>query len=238
MFQKLASPRPSTGSAETVSSITYVKQWALFISCEGRFDTTNGKEGRIYDKSIVDVHQGEARTALAVESRALWLLVHLGQPFGAFLLAQQRSGEYKRIASDHYVIGQEWRVTDFLTEQQGGTTTNNQSRGINSHHVEVRFTISKPRRKDTIFQRTTTVHQMSKTTLMSGKVNGHAGWIITATSRSHAGDFEAKGQMQHFPKIDNAFNGRARINHNIQAKIKSPYLSRAQGCVNLSKRHI
>ncbi|KAG1797242.1 uncharacterized protein BJ212DRAFT_1354794, partial [Suillus subaureus] len=34
------------------------------------------------------------------------LLVCLGQPFGAFLLAQQGSGEYKRIVSDHDIIGQ------------------------------------------------------------------------------------------------------------------------------------
>jgi hypothetical protein len=41
-----------------------------------------------------------------IESRALRLLVRLGQSFRAFLLAQQRSGEYKRIASDHDIIGQ------------------------------------------------------------------------------------------------------------------------------------
>jgi hypothetical protein len=41
-----------------------------------------------------------------IESRALRLLVRLGQSFGAFLLAQQRSGEYKRITSDHNIIGQ------------------------------------------------------------------------------------------------------------------------------------
>ncbi|KAG1784972.1 uncharacterized protein HD556DRAFT_1314636 [Suillus plorans] len=40
-----------------------------------------------------------------LESRALRLLVHLGQPFGAFLLAQQHSGEYKRIATDYDIIG-------------------------------------------------------------------------------------------------------------------------------------
>ncbi|KAG2339395.1 hypothetical protein BDR05DRAFT_967930, partial [Suillus weaverae] len=45
-------------------------------------------------------------------SRALRLLVRLGQPFSAFLLAQQRSGEYKRIASDHDIIGQ---VNDVLS---------------------------------------------------------------------------------------------------------------------------
>ncbi|KAG1738652.1 uncharacterized protein EDB91DRAFT_448861 [Suillus paluster] len=39
-------------------------------------------------------------------SRALRLIVRLGQPFGALLLAQQRGGEYKRIASDHTIIAQ------------------------------------------------------------------------------------------------------------------------------------
>ncbi|KAG1882424.1 hypothetical protein F4604DRAFT_1990708 [Suillus subluteus] len=39
-------------------------------------------------------------------SRALRLIVRLGQPFGAFLLVQQRGGEYKRIASDHDIIAQ------------------------------------------------------------------------------------------------------------------------------------
>ncbi|KAG1763656.1 hypothetical protein EV702DRAFT_1157164 [Suillus placidus] len=39
-------------------------------------------------------------------SRALRLIVRLGQPFGAFLLAQQHSGEYKRIASDCTIIAQ------------------------------------------------------------------------------------------------------------------------------------
>ncbi|KAG1878755.1 hypothetical protein C8R48DRAFT_830519 [Suillus tomentosus] len=38
--------------------------------------------------------------------RALRLLVRLGQPFGAFLLARQRGGEYKRVASDCDIIAQ------------------------------------------------------------------------------------------------------------------------------------
>ncbi|KAG2749101.1 hypothetical protein P692DRAFT_20496396 [Suillus brevipes Sb2] len=41
-----------------------------------------------------------------LESRALRLLVRLGQPFGAFLLMRQRGGEYKRVASDRYIIAQ------------------------------------------------------------------------------------------------------------------------------------
>jgi len=39
-------------------------------------------------------------------SQALRLIVRLGQPFGAFLLARQRGGEYKRIASDRNIIAQ------------------------------------------------------------------------------------------------------------------------------------
>ncbi|KAG2337663.1 hypothetical protein BDR05DRAFT_969966 [Suillus weaverae] len=38
--------------------------------------------------------------------RALRLIVRLGQPFGGFLLARQRNGEFKRIASDHDIIAQ------------------------------------------------------------------------------------------------------------------------------------
>ncbi|KAG2072930.1 hypothetical protein BDR04DRAFT_1095709 [Suillus decipiens] len=33
-------------------------------------------------------------------------MVRLGQPFDAFLLAQQRIGEYKRIASDNNIVAQ------------------------------------------------------------------------------------------------------------------------------------
>ena len=43
--------------------------------------------------------------------RALRLIVRLGQPFRAFLLAQQRGGEYWRIASDHDIIAQVQDVT-------------------------------------------------------------------------------------------------------------------------------
>ncbi|KAG2367075.1 heterokaryon incompatibility protein-domain-containing protein [Suillus spraguei] len=43
--------------------------------------------------------------------RALRLMVRLGQPFDAFLLAQQRVGEYKRIASDHNIAAQVKDIT-------------------------------------------------------------------------------------------------------------------------------
>ncbi|KAG1906887.1 uncharacterized protein F5891DRAFT_1169240 [Suillus fuscotomentosus] len=45
-----------------------------------------------------------------LSDRSLRLIVHLEQPFGAFLLAHQRGGEYKRVASDHDIIAQ---VKDF-----------------------------------------------------------------------------------------------------------------------------
>ncbi|KAG1726892.1 uncharacterized protein EDB91DRAFT_1165587, partial [Suillus paluster] len=38
-------------------------------------------------------------------------MVRLGQPFGAFLLARQPGGEYKRIASDHSIVAQVKDVT-------------------------------------------------------------------------------------------------------------------------------
>jgi len=40
------------------------------------------------------------------DSRALRLIANLGQPFSAFLLARQRDGEFKRIASDRDIIAQ------------------------------------------------------------------------------------------------------------------------------------
>jgi len=41
-----------------------------------------------------------------LSGRALRLMARLEQPFGVFLLAHQRGGEYKRIASDHEIIAQ------------------------------------------------------------------------------------------------------------------------------------
>ncbi|KAG1818213.1 heterokaryon incompatibility protein-domain-containing protein [Suillus subaureus] len=60
----------------------------------------------------LDGSPGEEELAdLESYSQALRLIARLGQPFGAFLLAQQRTGEYKRIASDHDIIAQVKDVT-------------------------------------------------------------------------------------------------------------------------------
>jgi tetratricopeptide (TPR) repeat protein len=49
---------------------------------------------------------GEELTDSESHLRALRLIVRLGQPFSVFLLAQQRGGEYRRIASDQVIIAQ------------------------------------------------------------------------------------------------------------------------------------
>jgi len=63
------------------------------------------------DESVGDSSGEEELADSESYSRALRLIVRLGQPFGAFLLAQQRGGEYKRIASDHDIIAQVKDVT-------------------------------------------------------------------------------------------------------------------------------
>jgi hypothetical protein len=60
--------------------------------------------GTPLDQSRCSSKQG--RIDSECRSQALRLIVRLGQPFGAFLLAQQRGGEYKRIASDYDIIAQ------------------------------------------------------------------------------------------------------------------------------------
>ncbi|KAG1888594.1 hypothetical protein F4604DRAFT_1569692 [Suillus subluteus] len=57
--------------------------------------------------SLDDVSSGEKGTVDSeTQAQALRLIVRLGQPFSAFLLAQQRGGEYKRIGSDHVIVAQ------------------------------------------------------------------------------------------------------------------------------------
>jgi hypothetical protein len=67
----------------------------------------------ISDRSINGSHdEYEESVDSELPSRALRLMVRLGQSFGALLLAQQRGGEYKRIASDHNIMA---RVKDMST---------------------------------------------------------------------------------------------------------------------------
>jgi hypothetical protein len=66
----------------------------------------------VEDWSLLPLHAspvgsfGESGSADGSYSRALELIARLGQPFGAFLLAQQQSGEYRRIASDQNIMAQ------------------------------------------------------------------------------------------------------------------------------------
>jgi hypothetical protein len=54
---------------------------------------------------------GDGEVGFKSHLRALRLIVRLGQPVNAFLLAQQWGGEYKRIASDQNIIVQVKDVT-------------------------------------------------------------------------------------------------------------------------------
>jgi hypothetical protein len=74
-------------------------------------DDTESDEGQFVPGS--PVHDSVSRLSEENEvidseshSRALRLLVRLGQPFCAFLLAQQHRGEYKRIAPEQDIIAQ------------------------------------------------------------------------------------------------------------------------------------
>ncbi|KAG2360508.1 hypothetical protein BDR07DRAFT_1412301 [Suillus spraguei] len=58
-----------------------------------------------------DKFPGDSPIEEETGSRALRLMVRLGQPFDAFLLAQQRIGEYKRIASDYNIVAQVEDIT-------------------------------------------------------------------------------------------------------------------------------
>jgi hypothetical protein len=59
---------------------------------------------------LEDTNESSGEEELSVHSeahsRSLRLMVQLGQAFSALLLAQQRVGEYKRVASDHNIIAQ------------------------------------------------------------------------------------------------------------------------------------
>ncbi|KAG2028443.1 hypothetical protein BDR03DRAFT_1019795 [Suillus americanus] len=58
------------------------------------------------DFTLHGSHGGEGPVDSESSERAMRLIVRLGQPFSAFLLAQQHGGEYKRIASDRDIITQ------------------------------------------------------------------------------------------------------------------------------------
>ncbi|KAG1845255.1 hypothetical protein C8R48DRAFT_678220 [Suillus tomentosus] len=58
------------------------------------------------EESSSNSPRGELSVDLDVHSQSLRLMVHLGRAFSALLVAQQQVGEYKRVASDQYIIAQ------------------------------------------------------------------------------------------------------------------------------------
>ncbi|KAG2365168.1 hypothetical protein BDR07DRAFT_1399605 [Suillus spraguei] len=67
------------------------------------------ESGSLIDDSEMD--DSDKFASSSPGSRALRLMVRLDQPFDAFLLAQQRVGEYKRIASDQNIVAQVKDIT-------------------------------------------------------------------------------------------------------------------------------
>jgi len=84
----------------TVQALLLVRPWDLrLLELPDEDDT--GSDSSL-SESPLDDSVGESEFHL----RGLRLMVRLGQPFSAFLLAQQQGGEYKRIASDRNIIAQ------------------------------------------------------------------------------------------------------------------------------------
>jgi hypothetical protein len=69
-------------------------------------DFVDGVQGHALDGPLGGPPGGFKLLDSESHSRALRFVVRLGQPFWALLLAQQRGGEYKRVASDHSIIAQ------------------------------------------------------------------------------------------------------------------------------------
>ncbi|KAG1776070.1 heterokaryon incompatibility protein-domain-containing protein [Suillus placidus] len=61
-------------------------------------------------------HEAQVSVDSKLSDRALRLTARLTQPFGAFLLAQQRGGEYKRIASDHDIIARVKNLSSIIPD--------------------------------------------------------------------------------------------------------------------------
>ncbi|KAG2339171.1 TPR-like protein [Suillus weaverae] len=116
---QFSSPRP------TMQAFLLVRPWNRYLLDLPDFaepydlaelpdvaDNTQSKEGSwsAPGSPLQDSPGGFPQTQETVDSelsdRALRLTARLAQPFGAFLLAHQRSGEYKRIAPDHDIIAQ------------------------------------------------------------------------------------------------------------------------------------
>jgi hypothetical protein len=62
------------------------------------------ESGSPLDESVSGSLVDSKLTDSEAHSRELRLVARLGQPFGALLLAQQRGGEYKRVASDYLIV--------------------------------------------------------------------------------------------------------------------------------------
>jgi hypothetical protein len=86
-------------------SFLLVRPWdrRLFELPDYTDDTENADDD---DFLLLESPRKQGPIDSELSDRAVRLVVRLGQPFNAFLLAQQRAGEYKRIASDRDIIAE------------------------------------------------------------------------------------------------------------------------------------
>ncbi|KAG1797426.1 uncharacterized protein HD556DRAFT_255574 [Suillus plorans] len=90
-------------------TILLVRPWSRhLLELHDTADNTSSVDN--WTVSEFSLHDSPAAQIGAIypdpDSRVLRLIVNLGQPFSAFLLARQRDGEFKRIASDYDIIAQ------------------------------------------------------------------------------------------------------------------------------------
>ncbi|KAG2335862.1 hypothetical protein BDR05DRAFT_206006 [Suillus weaverae] len=90
-------------------TILLVRPWSrdLLELHDPAYDLQSVEDWSVSEPLLHDSPAGQNEPVYSdSHSRALRLIVRLGQPFSAFLLARQRGGEFKRIASDHDIIAQ------------------------------------------------------------------------------------------------------------------------------------
>jgi len=83
-----------------------VSDWSELTS---PLDVSQSAEDQFEPKSPSDdslTESSRTNESIDLDTRALKLIVHLGQPFSVLLLAHQRGSEYKRLASDYDIIAE------------------------------------------------------------------------------------------------------------------------------------
>ncbi|KAG0702635.1 hypothetical protein DFH29DRAFT_491556 [Suillus ampliporus] len=90
----------------TQQTFLLIRLWNRYDLGLPDFEDDESVVDRSSDRLLSRCSRDDEPADLECHSRALRLIARLGQPFGALLLARQRDGKYKRIASDNNIIAQ------------------------------------------------------------------------------------------------------------------------------------